>query len=72
MTINSLPPDNHCKQIQIRADKTSGLIWIESIWHSDAIPERIFRKNWFWKKSAVDKKKQNYPVGKELKLISSI
>ena len=28
---------------------TSGLIWIQNVWHSDGIPERIFRKRWFWK-----------------------
>ena len=29
-----------------------GLIWIQSVWHSDGIPERFFRKSWFWNKSA--------------------
>ena len=47
-----------------------GLIWIQSIWHSDGIPERIFRKSWFWKQSADDKKSmKNFPGGKELKLL---
>ena len=35
--------------IQIRPDKTSALIWIQAVWHSDGIPERFFwNKNWFW------------------------
>ena len=35
--------------------------------NSDGIPERIFRKSWFWKKFADDKKNmKNYPAGKEL------
>ena len=32
------------------------LTWIKTIWHSDGIPEIIFRKSWCWKKSADDKK----------------
>ena len=27
---------------QIRPDKRSGLIWIQTVGHSDGIPERIF------------------------------
>ena len=34
---NSLDPD--------QAHKTSGLIWIQTVCHSDGIPERIFRKS---------------------------
>ena len=45
----------------------SGLIWIQIIWHADGISERIFRKHWFWKKSADDIKAwKNYPGCKEL------
>ena len=41
----------------------SGLIRIQTAWHPDVIPERIFRKNQFWKKWADDKKgMQNYPA----------
>ena len=30
-----------------------GLIWIQTDWHSDGIPERIFFENFeFWEKSA--------------------
>ena len=47
---NSLDPD--------QARQMSGLIWIQTVWHSDGNPEIIFRKSWFWKKSADDKKKQ--------------
>ena len=34
----------------------SGLIWIQTIWHCDGIPERIFEKDNFEKKSADNKK----------------
>ena len=34
----------------------SGLIWIQIVWHSGGIPERIFQKVDFEKKSADDKK----------------
>ena len=37
---------------QNRPDKMSGLIWIKTVWHSDGMPERIFLKNDFEKKSA--------------------
>ena len=33
--------------IQIRPDMLSGLIWIQSVSHSDGIPEIIFQKSWF-------------------------
>ena len=48
--------DNLYKQFGHRSgpDKTSGLLWIQNVWHSDGIPERIFRKG--WKKSADDNK----------------
>ena len=32
----------------------SGLIWIQIVWHSDGIPERIMRKIYLEKKSADD------------------
>ena len=35
----------------LRSDTTVlVLVWIQTVWHSDGIPERIFRKNRFWKK----------------------
>ena len=34
----------------------SGQIWIQTVWHSYGIPERIFQGSWFWKKIADDKK----------------
>ena len=34
----------------------SVLIWIQTVWHTDSAPERIFWKFLFWKKSADDKK----------------
>ena len=41
--------DNFCKQFgpkskQIKPNLTSGLIWIQTVGHSDGIPEIIFRK----------------------------
>ena len=50
-------------------DKMSVLIWIQIIWHSDNVPERIFwKKNRFWKKSADDNKSmKNYLACKELR-----
>ena len=60
--VNSLPPSivcwSHCKQFGPRSglDKTSGLIWIQNVWHSDGIPERIFQHWMILKKSADDKK----------------
>ena len=45
----------------------SGLIWIQTVWHSDYINERILQKM-ILEKSADDKKQhENYPVGKELR-----
>ena len=34
----------------------SGLIWIQTGWHSDGIPERLFQKKMILKKSADGKK----------------
>ena len=42
--------------ILIRPGIMSGLIRMQTVWHCDGIPERIFLKSWFWKKSADDKK----------------
>ena len=47
----------------------SGLIWIQTVWHSDGIPERIFRKSWFWKKSADDKKHKQFPRRQRVKAL---
>ena len=41
---------------QIRPDKMSGLIWSQTVWHSDGIPERPFWKKLIKKKSTDDKK----------------
>ena len=54
-------------RFQTRPDKMSGLIWSQTIWHSDGIPERIFWKSWLWKKSAdVKNVWKNYPACKDL------
>ena len=50
----------------------SGLTWIQTVRHSDDIPERIFRKSWFWKKNQQTAKSlKNFPVGKELKSVKA-
>ena len=51
---------------QIRPNKMLGLIWIQSVWHSDCIPERFFRKSRFWKKSADNKKAWKISQGANL------
>ena len=35
----------------------SGVKWIQTVWHFIGIPERIFRKSWFWKKISKQQKK---------------
>ena len=45
----------------------SSLIWIQTVCHSDGIPERILGKDVILKKiSRRQKSMQNYPVGKEI------
>ena len=52
---------------QIRPDKMSGLIWIQTVLHSKGIPERIYRKIFdFEKNRQMTENMQNYSVGKEL------
>ena len=52
---------------QIRTDRMSVLIWFQTVWHSDSVPERNFLKSLFWKKSADDNKsKKNFLACKEL------
>ena len=41
---------------QIRPDKVSGLIWSQTVWHPDGIPEDIFEKVNLKKKSTDNKK----------------
>ena len=40
---------------------SSDMIWIQAVWHSDGISEIIFRKSWFWNKSAEDKRHETFP-----------
>ena len=55
---------------QIRDDEMSALIWIQTVCHSDSVPERAF---WFWKKSAdVNKCMKNYPACKERERSGSV
>ena len=35
---------------QIRPDKLSCLVWTQTVFDTDCIPEIIFLKSWFWKK----------------------
>ena len=42
---------------QIRPDKMSGLIWVQTVCHSDGIPETILRKSSFLKKNHKTTKK---------------
>ena len=44
----------------------SGLIRIQTVLHSDGIPERFFFKLILKKVSRQQKSMKNYPVGKEL------
>ena len=57
---------------QIRPDKTSGLIWIQTVWHSDGISERFFEKVNLKKKKIHkwQKSMQNYPTQKKLTTFS--
>ena len=55
---------------QIRPNNMLALIWIQTVWHSDGIPETIFQKNLILKKiSRRQKSVKNYmyPVGKRLR-----
>ena len=52
---------------QIRPDKMSGLIWIQTVWHSDCIPERTFLKSLFWKNQQMTKKHAKFPRRQRLK-----
>ena len=46
---------------QIKPEKMSGLIWIQTVLHSDRITERIKKNDDFEKKSADDKKHAKFP-----------
>ena len=51
----------------MRPDKMSGMIWIQTVWLSIGIPERIFQKKLILKKiSRQQKSMKNYPGGKVL------
>ena len=65
--LNCLPPSVVCWKYlqtawtQIRPDILSGLIWIQTLWRSDGIPERIFRKVSFWKNQQTTKEHEKLP-----------
>ena len=44
----------------------SGLIWIQTVWHSDGMSERIFQKVDFENISKWQNSMKNYPVSKDL------
>ena len=51
---------------QIKTDRMSVLIWIETVWHSDSVIKRTFWKCLFWKKLVDKKSIKNYHACKEL------
>ena len=51
-----------------QAQQKSGLIWIQTVWHSDGIPERLFLQKLILKIHKQQKSMQNYPACKELVL----
>ena len=55
------------------ADKMSGLIFIQTVWHSDGIPARFILKKLILKKKIHRRQKsmQNYPACKELNRLTS-
>ena len=57
---------------KIRPDKMSGLIWIQSVWHSDGIPERIFRKVYFENNRQRTKKHEKFPRGQRVNFFCMI
>ena len=68
LTATYVSAKNHYKPVwnKIRLDKTSILIWIQTVLHSESVPERtqklILKKVYRWQK-----KHEKYPVCKELK-----
>ena len=48
--------------------KMSGLIWIQSVWHSNDIPERNFWESWFWKNQLTTLKHAKLPSRQNVKL----
>ena len=46
-----IKPDRQSVLIWILKSKKSVLIWIQTVWHSDSVPERIFWKRLILKKS---------------------
>ena len=57
--VNSLPTNAPCHLqtawTQIRIDKTSGLICIQTVSHSENVPERFFEKVNFYKSQQTKK-----------------
>ena len=61
--------DNLCKQLRPRSDKTSGLIWIPTVSHSDSVlGKNSFKKVYFEKYQQTAKIVKNYPICEELNI----
>ena len=53
---------------QIRPDKMLGLIWLQTVWHFDGIPERLFEKVYLKKKNLqITKKHAKLPSMQRVK-----
>ena len=52
--------------IQIRTDRLSVLIWIQTVWHSDSVPESFLEKWIFQKETYRRQKSKHYQACKEL------
>ena len=78
MVLNSLPISVVCwlplqtVWTHIKPDKTSELIWIQTVWHADGIPEIIFWKSRFSSKSTDDKRQAKLPSRQRVKFPSDI
>ena len=53
---------------QSRTDQTSVLIWIQTIWHTDAVSERIFSKKLILKKVSRRQKHEKLPSMQRVKI----
>ena len=64
---NSLDPDQAWQNVRFDLDPICLTLRIQSVWHSDGIPdsdgtpERILRKNWFKKNHQTTKKHEKFP-----------
>ena len=63
--------DNICKKFGSWRGPTKRRTWsgemIQTVWHSDIIPERCFRIKWFWKKNPTQQTTQKHEKYSECK-----